>query len=139
MSNVVNLPTSWACSPTQADAASAERRALAAQIVQDITYIIGVEPRPYHVDQIAWYLQCGFDHGMIIAAAESTAMAPRPTWAYFKAIMRNCARDGCHTAEEYEQRIETWRSLGPFEARQRWARDISLGRDISIQPRESII
>ena len=112
---------------------------VAIRIAAEIAYMIGADPRPYHADQIDYYLRCGIEVDMLYRAAESTTMAPYPSWAYFKAIIRNCARSDCFTAAAYDERIAAWRALGPFEARQRWARDMSLGRPISIQPRENII
>lgn len=81
----------------------------AAEAARIVCQTIGIEAREYHLEQVAWYMRNGFDTDLLYQAAESTAMAPRPTWAYFKGIMRRCAQDGCKNGAQYAARIDAWR------------------------------
>lgn len=112
MENCITFPGSMPGAAASVDAV---------RISQEIAYIIGVDPRPYHADQVDWYLRNGIEVGLLYEAAESTTLAPCPSWAYFKAIVRNCSQDGVRTQADYQKRLETWRNLGSFEFRSRLA------------------
>ena len=45
---------------------------------------------------------------VILLALDETAAAPRPSWAYCRAILSACAREGIRTAEDYRARNARW-------------------------------
>lgn len=45
---------------------------------------------------------------VILLALDETAAAPRPSWAYCRAILNACAREGVRTAEDYRARNARW-------------------------------
>lgn len=109
MENCINFP-----GYTGAASASAE----ACDLARTIADMIGAVPLPFHADQIDWYLKSGFTADLLLMAAESTMLAPRPSWAYFRAILRNCASDGCKTGSAYLDRLEDWKHWRQMSGRQ---------------------
>lgn len=99
MSNILTLPTSWASSATPE----------AVEIAGEVARMLHVDALPFYADQVDWYLRAGFSAELLLMAAESTMMAPRPSWAYFRAILRHCAEEGCYTPEQYMIRIEDFK------------------------------
>ena len=110
MNNCITFPG------TVAGAASAP--AEAAEIASTIADMLHITPLPFHADQIAYYLRAGFDGSALIMAAESAQLAPRPSWAYFRGILRRCAEDGCYTADQYQARLDAWPMVKRFSGYQ---------------------
>lgn len=54
----------------------------------------GIRPLPYMQRAFAQFLQEGFEPLMLQEVIFRTAMAPRPSWAYLDAILRNCRSEG---------------------------------------------
>lgn len=56
---------------------------------------------PFVHRMINEYLQAGFEDLMIAEAIMRTAMAPKPSWYYLQAIMRNCKNTGIYTYDDF--------------------------------------
>ena len=119
MTNVVTLPTTWACSPTRAeqnrqrqDNLEAAQALLEAPQWQNIDerfyYCVGEQLRPWQLVELA---AMPVEPLMIIYAIHDTQRAPRPTYFYLRAILSHCVYDGCRTAEAYLQRNAAHRAL----------------------------
>lgn len=96
---VITLPSSRAA--TASDPLS---------LARDLCETIGCRCNPAYVLQIP-ALQQYFEESMLYQAAESAAMAVRPSWVYFRAILRRCAAEGCYTSAAYTERIEAFREF----------------------------
>lgn len=48
-------------------------------------------------------LDRGIFPDVIMICLDEAAAAPRPSWAYARAILRRCIAEGIHTAEDYGQ------------------------------------
>ena len=60
-------------------------------------------PLPYMAEEMARYLQDGFAPDMISEAIARTARAPRPSFAYLAAIMRNAKAEGKFDYQSFAQ------------------------------------
>lgn len=68
-------------------------------LAKRFSYECGLSPRPLMVREFARYLAQGYDYDMLAEVINRTAMAPRPSYAYFAAIMRNAY--GCKTLHDF--------------------------------------
>ena len=57
-------------------------------------------------------LDAGLDYALLIVAIDEAAVAPRPSWAYARAILRRCINQGIHTEEDYSRGQAAWRLAG---------------------------
>ena len=69
-----------------------------------------LERRPAGIvlDEMAAFLDQGVEPCVIMMALDETAAAPRPSWAYARAILRGCVRDGATTAQGWHDRQARW-------------------------------
>ena len=81
-------------------------------------------PRSVMADMIA-AMDAGMQPAVIIAALEATIDAPRPSWAYARAILRRCAAEGVYTPDQWAARA----------ARHRGGGQRGNNRDAASQPR----
>ena len=65
-------------------------------------------------------ISCGLDAGAILDALEQTALATRPSHAYFRTIIRRYMAEGIHTANEAEEAREIFRAKREAANRERW-------------------
>lgn len=47
---------------------------------------------------------------IIMWALDAAAAAPSPSWAYARAVLNACAREGVRTAEDWQARQDRWRN-----------------------------
>lgn len=66
----------------------------AVKLSHEFCYQCGFRALPYLAEEMTKYLLQGFDPAMIREAIARTARAPRPSFAYLSAIMRNAAAAG---------------------------------------------
>lgn len=59
-------------------------------------------------DEMEVYLAEGMEPVVIMWALDAAAAAPRPSWAYARAILNACAREGVKTAEDWQNRQNRW-------------------------------
>ncbi len=59
---------------------------------------------PYMVHDVTRWVSQGIQDACIMAAMDSTCIAPRPSWAYLRAIMRALSVEGVRTAPQYHAR-----------------------------------
>lgn len=82
-----------------------------AQALQRITAAAeatGLRATQRVLQTLARYLREGFEVEMIVATIEETAMAPRPSWRYAFAILRNCYNEGVKTQAAFFARQLKW-------------------------------
>ena len=60
-------------------------------------------------NQIAALMEQGAAPDLIAAVLEYTAEAPRPSWAYARAVLRRQMDTGTRTAEDFAQSVEAYR------------------------------
>ena len=60
-------------------------------------------------NQIAALMEQGAAPDLIAAVLEYTAEAPRPSWAYARAVLRRQMDTGTRTAEDFQQSVEAYR------------------------------
>lgn len=101
----------------------------AVHLAEEFSFQCGFRMLPYMVKEMERYLLDGFQPDMITEAIARTARAPRPSFAYLAAIMRNAKAAGhydyasyskshrlrCSPSQIYEQRhytAEEWASFG---------------------------
>lgn len=58
----------------------------------------GFKPLPYMAREFARYLVQGYEPDLLEEIINRTAMAPRPSFAYFRAVI---TRSGCHTLHDF--------------------------------------
>ena len=56
--------------------------------------------------EIAQAIEAGADPSLIVYAIEIAEIAPTPSWAYARAVMKRCMSDGCRTYEDCAARAE---------------------------------
>lgn len=56
--------------------------------------------------EIAQAIEAGAEKSLIAYALEITEIAPQPSWAYARAVIRRCMSDGCRTYEDCARRAE---------------------------------
>lgn len=61
------------------------------------------------VEECMGMIDAGMLPATIMLALDETAGAPRPSWAYCRAILAGCLRDGALTPEGYKARNDRWR------------------------------
>lgn len=60
--------------------------------------------------EIAQAIELGADPSLIAYAIECAEIAPSPSWAYARAVIRRCMSDGCRTYEDCAARAERVRT-----------------------------
>lgn len=56
-------------------------------------------------DEMEWFMEIGhIQPAVILRALDETCSAPRPSWAYTRAILKHCRRDGALDIEGWEKR-----------------------------------
>lgn len=65
---------------------------------------------PVAIREIDFALEHGLDPALIMTAMDEAAMAPRPSWAYARAIIRRLLGEGVLTPEAYAQRQARWQA-----------------------------
>ena len=77
-------------------------------------------------DEMEAMLGQGMEPVVIMWALDEAAAAPRPSWAYARAVLAACAREGVRTAEDWRARQDRWAnrrrarpSAGPLNYPQR--------------------
>lgn len=63
----------------------------------------------YTANEIAGMLEAGIDAGLICAVLAYTGGAPRPSWAYAKAVIERQIAQGAKTAEDFHGNCTSWR------------------------------
>lgn len=53
-------------------------------------------------------MEAGIEPPVIMICIDEAALAPRPSWAYARAILRKLVSEGCCTEEQYHQRQRAW-------------------------------
>ena len=61
----------------------------------------GFRPLPWMARKMSFWLSKGFDSGLIEEAVRRTSMAPRPSWAYLEAILRNAEKAKTFDLDEF--------------------------------------
>lgn len=60
--------------------------------------------------EMAQAIEAGAEPSLIVYALEMAEIAPSPSWAYARAVMRRCMSDGCRTYEDCAARAERVRA-----------------------------
>lgn len=61
----------------------------------------GFRPLPWMARKMSSWLSRGFDPALIEEAVRRTSMAPRPSWAYLEAILRNAEKAKTFDLDEF--------------------------------------
>ena len=61
----------------------------------------GFRPLPWMARKMTSWLLKGFDPALIEEAIRRTSMAPRPSWAYLEAILRNAEKSKTFDLDEF--------------------------------------
>ena len=106
------------------DSVSVSLSAQALRLADEFSFACGLRQLPYMAEEMTKYLLSGFAPEMIREAIARTARAPRPSFAYLAAIMRNAAAAGQYdfasfaaprkkkvSAQDYNQRSYTEEEL----------------------------
>lgn len=109
-------PKSTTTSSSTSTCTTAGARAHAREESQDALdmicdcYIDALGRRPAAIieDEIAEMMAKGVEPCVIMMALDETAAAPRPSWAYCRAILRACIREGATTAQGWRDRQDRW-------------------------------
>lgn len=70
---------------------------------------LGREMPRYVGQEVQALIDAGIDAGMICAILAYTAGAPRPSWAYARAVIDKQAQMGAKTAEQFHENVGKWR------------------------------
>ena len=73
---------------------------------QTFAFVFDRTPSEWEQKDIAFYIRKGIEDDVITAAIMATAAAPRPTWRYTVAILRNLVNERCYTLEDWFKREE---------------------------------
>ena len=94
-------------SSSSSSSATTERDAL--ELIEEV-YLdcIGRRMPGIAREETVGFLNEGMSPAVIMLALDETAGAPRPSWAYCRAILAGCLRDGAKTAEDYRARNDRW-------------------------------
>ena len=65
---------------------------------------------PVAIREIDFALEHGLDPALIMTAMDEAAMAPRPSWAYARAIIRRLLGEGVLTPDAYAHRQARWQA-----------------------------
>ena len=65
---------------------------------------------PVAIREIDFALEHGLEPALIMTAMDEAAMAPRPSWAYARAIIRRLLGEGVLTPDAYAQRQARWQA-----------------------------
>lgn len=60
--------------------------------------------------EMAQAIEAGADPSLIVYAIELSEIAPTPSWAYARAVIRKCMSDGCRTYEDCAERAQRVRA-----------------------------
>lgn len=55
-------------------------------------------------------IEAGLEPQLVMTALDETALAPRPSWAYARAILRRLLREGVYDEQAYAQRQARFRA-----------------------------
>ncbi len=111
MSNIVNLALKApVCAP------GADKEAQAEELLRDICYQLAIRPLPFmKAELLRMLVNLRCEPSMLLMALDDTLNAPRPSWAYFRAIVGKCSTEGVTTAEGYVKRTsEYYRRLDRY-------------------------
>lgn len=73
---------------------------------QVFAFVFDRTPSEWEQKDIAFYIRKGIQEDVITAAILATAAAPRPTWRYTVAILRNLVNERCYSLEDWYKREE---------------------------------
>lgn len=74
-------------------------------LLEEIAFELGTRTLPFMLRQWQEWRQIhAVDADMLQFVLLDTLKAPRPSWAYFAAIVRRCIDEGCTTLDAYIQR-----------------------------------
>lgn len=79
--------------------------------------------------EMAQAIEAGADQSLITYAIELAEIAPQPSWAYARAVIRRCMSDGCRTYEDCVRRAE--RVYAPKPRREETKKAACAERDIT--------
>ena len=81
------------------------QESLLEDLLHQISYELGTRPLPFMRRELAlWLENCHVSHLMLELILSDTLLAPRPSWAYFRAIVQRCLCEGVTTFEAYKER-----------------------------------
>lgn len=106
--NLLSQLVSSSTTRTHASTRTREEQDLAA-VARHYEACLGVRCPPPAMRQLAMYLHDGIEAAMLMQALEDASEAPRPSWAYARAIIEACIREGVTTIEDYYGRQISWR------------------------------
>lgn len=90
--------------------------AKAVELSKDFCFQCGFRALPYLAEEMTKYLLQGFDPAMIREAIARTARAPRPSFAYLAAIMRNAAAAGQYDYPSFAAAYHAWHQSSSSQA-----------------------
>ena len=70
----------------------------------------GVKMPPVAKADVNDALEAGLEPVLVFRALDEAAIAPRPSWAYARAILRRLVNEGCLTEAAYNARQRKWQS-----------------------------
>lgn len=85
------------------------RRVWEADLTQYFHDTFGAPCSPLARRDMAAAMEAGLDPQLIVIAMDEAALAPRPSWAYARAILRRLIDEGVQTEQDYEARQRRWR------------------------------
>lgn len=102
--------TSTSSSTTRARAREDETRAKVWRndIAEYYHSTFGAQLPPIARRDIDAAMEAGIQPEVIMICIDEAALAPRPSWAYARAILRKLVAEGCCTEEQYKQRQRAW-------------------------------
>ena len=65
---------------------------------------LGCVMPPMAKRDVAAAIEAGLEPQLVIIALDETALAPRPSWAYARAILRRLLREGVYDEQAYNRR-----------------------------------
>lgn len=81
-----------------------------ADIAQYYLDTFGVKMPPVAKADVNDALEAGLEPVLVFRALDEAAIAPRPSWAYSRAILRRLVNEGCLTEAAYNARQRKWQS-----------------------------
>lgn len=80
--------------------------------LEDVAYELGTRPLPFMRREWQEWLEISrVSADMLELVLQDTLKAPRPSWAYFRAIVQRCIREGATTFDKYKQRSAAHRKV----------------------------
>lgn len=93
---------------TYSPARARTREAVMAELRTYYQDAFGLRCPPVARADMEWFLDAGIAPDVIRLCIDAATLAPRPSWAYARAILRRLRAEGVRTVDQYNKRQSDW-------------------------------